>query len=335
MNGIFSLKNADAIVTGATGFIGSHLVDYLVEYGCTVHALIRETSDRKWLNKSDQVKVHVVDLVQSAPISCLQDADYLFHCAGLTKAKTKDDYFCGNVYSCEVLYERCVAIGNNLKAIVHLSSLAAAGPNVQGEPAQEKKPCNPVTYYGESKLAGEKIALKYASSLPIVIIRPPVVYGPREKNFFVYLKALSQGWNIKIGTTKRELSLVYVTDIVRAMVQAAVCYPQNERMYYVTDGKPYIWSDISDSAMQILNVRAKTLVVPEVLLPFLSGFFEALAWFGAKPALFDRQRVIDICQTSWVASPKAFFESHTFQPKYNLVRGLKETIDWCKENNWL
>ena len=150
----------------------------------------------------------------------------LFHCAGLTKAKTRDDYFCGNVYSCEVLYERCVAIGSNLKAIVHLSSLAAAGPSMRGEAAQEKNPCKPVTYYGESKLAGEKIALKYSSLLPIVIIRPPVVYGPREENFFVYLKTLSQGWNIKIGTTRRELSLVYVTDIVRAMVQAAVCYPQ-------------------------------------------------------------------------------------------------------------
>ena len=119
MNEISSLENTTVVVTGSTGFIGRHLVDYLVEHGCTVHALIRETSDRKWLNKSDQVKVHVVDLVQSSPISCLQDADYLFHCAGLTKAISKDDYFCGNVYSCEVLYERCVAIGSNLKTFVH------------------------------------------------------------------------------------------------------------------------------------------------------------------------------------------------------------------------
>ena len=335
MNEILSLKNAAVVVSGATGFIGSHLIDYLVGHGCTIHALVRETSDQRWLNKSGQVKIHIVDLAQSSSIPCLEKADYLFHCAGLTKAKTRDDYFCGNVYSCEVLYERCLAIGSNLKAIVHLSSLAAAGPNVQGEAAQEKKSCKPVTYYGESKLAGEKIALKYASLLPIVIIRPPVVYGPREKNFFVYLKALSQGWNIKIGTTKRELSLVYVADIVRAMVQAAVCYPKNEKIYYVTDGEHYFWSDISDSAMKILNVRAKTLFIPEVLLTFLSSISEVLAWFGPKPALFDRQRVIDICQTSWIASPKSFFESHKFQPEYNLAKGLKETIDWCKENNWL
>ena len=140
MNGISSLENTTAVVTGSTGFIGSHLVDYLVEHGCTVHALVRETSDQKWLNKSDQVKIHVVDLLQNSPIDCLQEADYLFHCAGLTKAKTRDDYFSGNVNTCEVLYEKCVGTGSNLKAIVHLSSLAAAGPSVQGEPAQEKKP---------------------------------------------------------------------------------------------------------------------------------------------------------------------------------------------------
>ena len=335
MSEILSLKNAAVVVTGSTGFIGSHLIDYLVGHGCTIHALVRETSDQRWLNKSDQVKVHVVDFAKSSSISCLEKADYVFHCAGLTKAKTRDDYFCGNVFSCEVLYERCVAIGSNLKAIVHLSSLAAAGPNVQGEAAQEKDPCKPVTYYGESKLAGERIALNYSSLLPIVIIRPPVVYGPREENFFIYLKTLSQGWNIKIGTTRRELSLVYVTDLVRAMVRAAVCYPKNEKIYYVTDGEHHIWNDISGSAMKILNVRAKALFIPKVLLTFLSSISEILAWFGPKPALFDRQRVIDICQTSWIASPKSFFESHDFQPKYNLAKGLKETIDWGKKNNWL
>ena len=173
------------------------------------------------------------------------------------------------------------------------------------------------------------------SSLPIVVIRPPVVYGPRESNFSAYLKVLNKGWNLKIGAVRRELSLVYITDLVRAMVQAALCFPKDERIYYVTDGCSYTWDKVADSAMRTLDVSAKTLVIPEVLLSFAANIFETLAWFGSKPALIDRQRVIDIRQTSWVASSKSFSESHGFQPKYNLDKGLYETVEWCRKNNWL
>lgn len=335
MSGISSLENATAIVTGASGFIGSHLVDYLVEQGCVVHALIRKTSDHKWLNKSDQVKLHIADLEQEQPLPCLEQADYLFHCAGLTKAKTREKYFRGNADACETLYKSCAATGNSLKAIVHLSSLAAAGPGEPGTAVNEKSPCKPITYYGESKLKGEEIAMEYAASLPIVVIRPPVVYGPRESNFFVYLKTLNKGWNLKIGTARRELSLIYVTDLVKAMVQAAVCFPKDERIYFVTDGNSYTWDRVADSAMRILDVSAKTLVIPEVILSLAAKFSEALAWFGSNPALLDRQRVIDIRQTSWVASPESFFKSHGFQPEYDLDKGLRKTLEWCQANNWM
>ena len=337
MNGISSLEKSTVIVTGASGFIGSHLVDYLVQNGCVVHALIRKTSDHRWLNKSDQVKLCVVDLEQeqTLPLSLIEQADYLFHCAGLTKAKAREKYFHANVNACEALYKRCATNGANLKAIVHLSSLAAAGPSDKGIPSEEKYICKPITFYGESKLEGEKIAVKYMSSLPIVVIRPPVVYGPRESNFSAYLKVLNKGWNLKIGTVRRELSLVYITDLVRAMVQAALCYPKDEKIYYVTDGGFYTWEDVADSAMRSLGVNAKTLVIPEALLGLAGNISYVLGRFRSKPALFDRQRVIDISQISWMASSKLFFESHGFQPKYNLDKGLFETIEWCKKNSWL
>ena len=337
MSAISALKNSNIVVTGANGFIGSHLVDFLVQHSCNVHAVIRKNSNRQWLNKSDRVKLYITDLEEERALSTplLKQADYLFHCAGLTKAKTREKYFHANAYACESLYSRCETVGVNLKAIVHLSSLAAAGPSDRGVAAQEKFSCKPITYYGESKLAGEEIAMKYISSIPIVIIRPSVVYGPRELNFLTYLRALNKGWKVKVGTVRRELSLVYITDLVRAMVQAALCFPKDEKIYYVTDGYSYTWDKVADSAMQKLDISAKTLIIPEVLLRYASNIVEVLAWFGSEPALIDRQKVIDICQTSWVASPRLFFESHKFQPKYNLDKGLSETINWCKANNWL
>ena len=335
MKNTSSLENSTVVVTGASGFIGSHLVDYLVEHGCIVHAVIRETSDRRWLNKSDQVKIHIADLEKNFPQPCLGKADYLFHCSGVTKAKTREKYILGNSYSCENLYERCAVAGHNLKKIIHLSSLAAAGPSRQGTPVDEKTPCKPITYYGESKLLGEEVAISYFSSLPIVILRPPVVYGPRELNFFVYLKTLSKGWNIKIGTLRRELSLIYVSDLVRAMIQAALYHPQSQRIYFITDGESYTWNNVAESAIQNFDMKFNNVALPELILSFLANAAEALAWFSSKPALFDRQRMLDLRQKSWVASSSAFYESHTFEPKYSLEKGLKETIEWYKHNNWL
>ena len=335
MSEILSLKNAAVVVTGATGFIGSHLIDYLVGQGCTIHALVRETSDQRWLNKSGQVKIHVVDLAQSSSISCLEKTDYLFHCAGLTNAKTRDDYFCGNVYSCEVLYERCVAIGGNLKAIVHLSSLAAAGPSEDGKQVDETTPLNPITFYGKSKKSGEEIALKYSLSLPIKVIRPPVVYGPREENLYTFFKLVKKGWGLQIGKTPKLLSLIYITDLVQSMME--VCGPctSQKKIYFVTDGKSYSWEDIAKSAAEKMNTSIKILKVNESVLVPIAIIFEILAMFSSKPALFDRQRMIDIKQSCWTASPKNFFRDFDFKPKFELAAGLACTLDWYLQKKWL
>jgi len=187
MNDLSHLKGATALVTGANGFIGSHLVDRLLAAGCTVHGLVRQSSDLKWLDVS-QMHLHKVDLAQADfKLPALEDVDYIFHCAGLTQAKTRAGYFAVNATACSNLYEQCRERAGKIKGIVHLSSLAAVGPSTQqGGLVDETSPCRPVTFYGQSKLAGEEIALRFSNSLPVMVLRPPVVYGPREENFFTF-----------------------------------------------------------------------------------------------------------------------------------------------------
>jgi len=336
MNVLAPLENATAVVTGASGFIGSHLVDHLVDRGCTVYALVRKTSDRKWLNPSDRVHIHLADLTQSdLLLPFLDQVDYLFHCAGLTKAKTEAEYFKINAEACTPLYENCASTGKKIKAVVHLSSLAAVGSGEAHKAVDENSPCKPLTFYGKSKLAGEGAALKFSSSLPVVIIRPPVVYGPRETNFFTYLKAIHKGWKVKIGHVRQQFSLIHVQDLVRAMVEAAVRFPRDENILFVTDGKAYSWEDVAESAMQILNVRARSLVIPDSLFAGVAYVSEALAWFGSAAPWIDRQRLIEVRQSSWVASPKKFFDIYNFQPQYDLEKGLRETLLWYQENRWM
>ena len=187
MNDLSHLSDATALVTGANGFIGSHLVDQLLASGCAVHGLVRQSSDLKWLDAS-QVYLHKVDLARpDFEIPVLEEMDYIFHCAGLTKAKSRSVYFAVNATACSNLYEQCQKRAGKVKGIVHLSSLAATGPSPQGGLVDETTPCRPVTFYGQSKLAGEEVALRFSDSLPVTVLRPPVVYGPREENFFTFI----------------------------------------------------------------------------------------------------------------------------------------------------
>jgi nucleoside-diphosphate-sugar epimerase len=332
-----TIDHATVFVTGASGFIGSHLVDALLARQCTVHCLVRRTSDLRWLDRA-KVHIHYGNLEGNFSLKkCLQETDYVFHCAGLTIAKTRQEFFRVNAHACKSLYEQCVQYGKHLKRIVHISSLASVGPARPDQPVDENTPTRPVTYYGKSKLAGEEIALTFASTLPLVILRPPVVYGPREVNFFAFIDAIAKGWNLKIGPEDRVLSFIYVADLIEAMLRAATRpvpgKDTEKNVYFITDGNCYHWKDMVEIAAKILNVRPRSICIPDGLLAFAALMLEFLSIYQKKAPLLDSQRVIDIRQSTWTASSNKFFDRFEFQPQYDLKSGLEETVSWHKEQS--
>jgi len=329
------INGSTALVTGATGFIGSHLVDALLERGCKVHCVVRETSNLQWIDKS-RVTLHTGDLHQPETYQeSLADVDYVFHCAGITRANNRHDYLHNNGRVCIPFYRSCVEHGKQIKGVVHVSSLAAVGPTPPEQKVDEDTPCHPLTYYGKSKLTGEEIALGYASELPLVVLRPPVVYGERDVNFFTYLKAIKWRMAIKIGTTPRTLSLIYIKDLVDAMILAAEAPDQNKNVFFTTDGHIYSWEDVANAAMKALEVRAQTVMIPVSLMGFAAMISEFLAKMSHRTPLLDRQRMIDLRQSSWTASSERFFDHYSFHPRFNLEQGLNQTCAWYKQQGWL
>lgn len=325
------MDHSTVLVTGASGFIGSHLVDALLQRHCKVHCLVRRTSDLHWLDRT-RVQLHFGNLAESFPLGdCLQKTDYIFHCAGLTHAKTREEYFRINAHACQVLYENCTAHGKNLKRIVHISSLASTGPSQTDQPVDEDTPLRPITHYGKSKLAGEKIAAQYSSSLPIVILRPPIVYGPREANFFTFIKGISKGWNLQMGSRQRVISMIYIADFVRAMIQAAVVPASGNNAYFITDGKSYSWDEVVETTAKLLNAGFRSVRIPDGFLGFLGILIDFVSIYMTKAPLLDRQRILESRQNNWTASSQRFFDHFDFQPQYDLKKGLAETVEWNKK----
>ena len=324
-----------ALITGATGFIGSHLAKSLIDKGYEVTCTVRRTSDLTWL-KGLNVELVEGDITDRESLAePVRKANYIFHVGGITKAKSEPAYYKINADGSRILYEVCLENKAHIKKIVHVSSLAAGGPAIPGRPRIENDPDEPLTFYGKSKLEGEKYAVQYRKELPITIIRPPAVYGPREKDIFFYFQLISIHLRPVLGWNKKYLSLVYVKDLVHAIILAAESPKSSGQTYYVDDGKIYSWQELSGQIQKALGTRAVPVFVPEWLITAAAYISEAFAAFSSKPALLNRQKIIELKQKSWATSSDKIRNELGFAAAYDLEKGCAETVQWYRENRWL
>lgn len=319
-----------AFVTGATGFIGSHLVDELIKRGFEVTCLVRKTSNLTWIEDLDVYRVYG-DCEQESSLDGVADGfDFVFHLAGLTKAGKDEDFFCANVKGTENILKAVLARAPGIKRFVHMSSLAAAGPSRNGGPLTENSEPRPVSAYGKSKLESEAVVEKYKGKIPVTIVRPPAVYGPRDKDFFVFFKMLRKGFYPYWG--KCYYSLLYVDDLVRGLITAAEAEEAEGGVFFISDGHVYSNEDLAKEISNVLSERAMKMRIPKAALALCVGIGER---FAKKYSIINRDKLRELKYSHWICdSSKAEKELHFF-PKVSLKEGIKWTADWYRIHQWL
>jgi len=319
------------LVTGGTGFIGAHLVERLVAQGRRVRCLVRRTSSTRDLPLA-AIELATGDLDSGAGLAeALGGVDTVIHLAGITKARTPADYHRGNTTATSNLLRDA----GDVRRFVHVSSLAAAGPSAIGQPLTEEDEPRPVSHYGRSKLAGEQAVRQSPVSSTAVIVRPPVVYGPRDKDVFQVIRALARGWMLQIGGVKRYFSLVYVEDLVEGLIAAADCESLGGRTYYVAHPAPASWDEFGNTAARLMGRPVRRIAIPERVAYAMGWCAEMGARLSGTPGILSRDKVAEACCPGWVSDPGRARRELGFDASTGLEDGLKRTLDWYKEAGWL
>ena len=262
------------------------------------------------------------------------EADYVFHIAGITKARKPRELNDGNVLSTRNLLEAS-SKNPRLKKFCFISSLTATGPSLDGKPVDENTPCHPITAYGVTKLEAETICQLHSNRVPIVVLRPPAVYGPRDHDGFGLYQLASKGFIPCFGSREKMVSLIYGPELARAIVDAAVSERTTGETYFVADPPIYSFTDTMKAMAELLGKSARTVVLPTWLLYGLAGVSEVLTVFQSGPSIFNIEKIRDLVQKHWICNP-AKLEAHIgFRTQVSIEDGLKRTLEWYKEYGWL
>ena len=317
------------LLTGATGFIGNHLVDLLRSEGFDVRCLVRKTS-----NISNLVgKVEFVYGEVTSPESleeAVRGVDYVVHLAGVVKALNSEGYYKVNTQGTINLFNATLKNNPSVKRFVFVSSQAASRPSEI--PISEVEPSAPVTSYGKSKLEAERFLNQNLDKLPITIIRPSAVYGPGDKEFLPVYQMISKGIEVLVKGGRTKVSFVYVKDLVRSIYLAMISEKTVGKTYFSCHPEVVQLMDFYRAIEEALGKKFVLRIrVPVPIMYFAAAINTGIAKLLRTPAMFNFEKVNELTN-SWVASPEEIIKDTSMKYEYDIKAGVRETIAWAKEN---
>jgi len=333
------------LVTGASGFIGRHLVQRLLPRGCRVSCLVRATSHIGDL-KSAGVHLITGDVTDRAGMGRALEAsqaDVVFHLAGLTKALRADDFVRVNAGGVESVAGACAGRADP-PVLVVVSSLAAAGPCTGGRSSVEGDLPQPVSAYGRSKQAGEQAAAHYAAAVAISIVRPPIVFGPGDRGVLEMFRPIAR-WGIHVvpGRGAGRFSLIHVSDLVEGLLLAA---EKGERLprggspgqgvYFVAADDDPTYAELGQAMAAALEKgRATVVPMPRPLMRLAGLCGDTLGRIRRRPGWGDSDKIAEALAGAWTGSSVKAHTHLGWSPAATLAQRLRETAQWYRQAGWL
>ena len=328
------------LITGASGFIGSFIVEEALKKGFDTWAAVRKSSSKEYLKDE---RINFIELNLSSKAQLIEqlrghDFDYVVHAAGVTKCLNKQDFHRINTEGTKNLIDAILELQMPLKRFVFVSSLSIFGAIKEQQPYDEIRETDipqPNTEYGRSKLAAEKYLESLGSRVPYIILRPTGVYGPREKDYFMMAKSIKQHSDFAVGYKRQDITFVYVSDVVQAIF-LALDKGENGRKYFLSDGEVYQSTTFSDLIHEELGrpwwIR---ITAPVWVLRIITFCGEYIGKMTGKVTALNNDKFNILRQRNWRCDIQPAIDELSYKPTVKLAEGVRRSIKWYKEQGWL
>lgn len=326
------------LVTGATGFLGSHVAEQLSQGGRQVRALVRKTSNTKFLKTLAGVELAygAVDDAESC-MAAMAGVTGVVHAAGLVKARSGQEFLRVNTEGTENLLNAAEKAGT-VQRFVFVSSQAAGGPSdADGSPVRVGEEKAPVTAYGRSKLAAEALLVASKDKVHSVILRPPAIYGPRDGEILIFFKSVHTGVLPLTNPPTARYSMIYGPDCAAACVKALDAEVESGSVFYVDDGHPVLFGEMIEKVEVALGKKAWLRVpLPQGLVRGAAAVTELYGKVTNQAVMLTRDKCNELHERGgWVCDGTPARAALGWEPTVQFAEGVKLTADWYKAEGWL